>query len=286
VRERSVRGDLTTLLSTFDDLLVPGDAEAVLRRAVELARKRLELDRVGIFLLAPRRRRMLGTWGTDLMRELVDERAIMYDVAETDVEAFRRAEHEDKHYTIFDNCPIVDHHGGKTRVGGVGWVACTPIPSRRGPIGMLFNDTGLSDARVDDDKQAHVALFCSLLGTVLERTPEPRPSLDSDERPAHPMVTAAVAMLTKDPSLGGKEVASQLDISLSRFARLFKVEMGMSLVAYRNKLRLDRFMTLVDRGDSNLLEAALAAGFGSYAQFHRVFRAMRRKTPRDVLHRR
>jgi len=43
---------------------------------------------------------------------------------------------------------------------------------------------------------------------------------------------------------------------------------------------------LLDRGRTNLLEAALAAGFGSYAQFHRVFRALRHVTPRDYLRQR
>ena len=55
------------------------------------------------------------------------------------------------------------------------------------------------------------------------------------------------------------------------------------LVEYRNHLRLERFQVLVDRGGENLLEAALAAGFGSYAQFHRVFRAVRGSTPRDTV---
>ncbi|HXU64750.1 MAG TPA: helix-turn-helix domain-containing protein, partial [Polyangia bacterium] len=55
---------------------------------------------------------------------------------------------------------------------------------------------------------------------------------------------------------------------------------------YRNRLRLDRFWLLVDGGRPSLLEAALAAGFGSYAQFHRVFRAQRHVTPREYLRRR
>jgi transcriptional regulator GlxA family with amidase domain len=92
-------------------------------------------------------------------------------------------------------------------------------------------------------------------------------------------------MLAKDPAMGGKEIAGKLDISLSRLARVFKAEMGMSLVEYRNRLRLDRFGVLLDKGRTNLLEAALAAGFGSYAQFHRVFRALRHMTPREYLHR-
>ncbi len=37
------------------------------------------------------------------------------------------------------------------------------------------------------------------------------------------------------------------------------------------------------RAVTTLLQAALAAGFGSYAQFHRVFREVRRMTPREFL---
>ena len=76
-------------------------------------------------------------------------------------------------------------------------------------------------------------------------------------------------------------MAKTLGISLSRLARLFKTEMGLSLVDYRNQLRLDRFLSLVDSGGSNLLEAAYTAGFGSYSQFHRVFRALRGASPRE-----
>jgi AraC-like DNA-binding protein len=102
----------------------------------------------------------------------------------------------------------------------------------------------------------------------------------------HRAVHATVTMLAKDPSLGGKQIAGELGISVSRLARVFKRDMGMSLVEYRNRLRLDRFWVLVDGGRPSLLEAALAAGFGSYAQFHRVFRAQRQVTPREYLRRR
>ncbi len=102
----------------------------------------------------------------------------------------------------------------------------------------------------------------------------------------HRAVSATVTMLAKDPSLGGKQIAGELGISVSRLARVFKRDMGMSLVEYRNRLRLDRFWLLVDAGRPSLLEAALAAGFGSYAQFHRVFRAQRHLTPREYLRRR
>jgi AraC-like DNA-binding protein len=288
VVDRSVHGKLAALLAAFDEILALEEPDAVLRRAAQLALERIGLMRVGIFLLDRQRNAMLGTWGTDIAGTIVDEHHIMYDASETDREAFRRAEEEGAHFTVFENCPIVEHHKGETRVIGRGWVACTPIRSTRAPIGMMFNDTGISGEAVDEAKQAHAAILCSLLGTILDPV---RGSLGhgpptTEESSSRRLVTSTVAMLAKDPAMGGKQIAAKLDISLSRLARVFKAEMGMSLVEYRNRLRLDRFAVLLDRGRTNLLEAALAAGFGSYAQFHRVFRALRHMTPREYLHNR
>jgi len=285
VVSQTEHGKLAALLSGFDEILALDDSDAILRRAVELARERIGLDRVGLFLLDRARNLMLGTWGTDFQGKAVDEHHIMYEVSDTDREAFRRYEEEGAHFTVFENCPIVEHHKGETVVEGRGWVACTPIHSARARIGILFNDTGLSGAPVDEGKQTHAAVLCSLLGTLLDpaRGSTTLASPLANESPGHRLVTAAVAMLAKDPALVGKEIAARLDISVSRLARVFKAEMGMSLVEYRNRLRLDRFMVLLDHGRTNLLEAALAAGFGSYAQFHRVFRAMRHAAPREYL---
>ena len=285
VVDQSVHGKLAALLAAFDEILALEEPDAILRRAVGLALERIGLMRVGIFLLDRQRNAMLGTWGTDIGGTIVDEHHIMYDVSDTDREAFRRAEEEGAHFTVFDNCPIVEHHKGETRVIGRGWVACTPIRSTRAPIGMLFNDTGISGEPVDEGKQAHAAILCSLLGTILDPV---RGSLGhgppaTEESSSRRLVTSTVAMLAKDPAMGGKQIAGKLDISLSRLARVFKAEMGMSLVEYRNRLRLDRFAVLLDRERTNLLEAALAAGFGSYAQFHRVCRALRHMTPREYL---
>jgi AraC-like DNA-binding protein len=291
VLNRSAHGRLASLLSAFDEILALEEPDAILRRAAELAIERIGLKRAGIFLLDRQRNAMLGTWGTDIAGAIVDEHHIMYDVSDTDREAFRRSEEEGEHFTVFENCPIVEHHEGETRIVGRGWVACTPIRSTRAPIGMLFNDTGVSGEPVDEAKQAHAAILCSLLGTILDPA---RGSLGhastttttTEQSSGRRLVSATVAMLAKNPAMGGKQIAAKLGLSLSRLARVFKAEMGMSLVEYRNRLRLDRFAVLLDRGRTNLLEAALAAGFGSYAQFHRVFRALRHMTPREYQQRR
>jgi methylphosphotriester-DNA--protein-cysteine methyltransferase len=62
--------------------------------------------------------------------------------------------------------------------------------------------------------------------------------------------------------------------------------MGISLVEYRHRRLMERFFDAVERGQINLLAAALDAGFSSYTQFHRVYRKMFGKSPREDLQRR
>jgi AraC-like DNA-binding protein len=275
--------ELGSLIAAFDELSRTDDVDSMLRGAVEIALERIGLQRVGLFLLDAPRNLMLGTWGTDLDRNIVDEHHVMYDFGDNDKECFRRAA-QGVPFTIIENCPIVLQLPAETRVVGRSWVASTPIRSARAAMGMMFNDSGISGEPPDPSKQARAAILCSLLGTVLDLSHGQAAQARGSRSPTgHPLVRQTVRLLTKDPSLGGKDLAAELDISLSRLARVFKIEMGMSLVEYRNRLRLERFQVLLDAGGENLLAAALAAGFGSYAQFHRVFRALRGTTPRAYL---
>ena len=227
---------------------------------------------------------MLGSWGTDLGRAVVDEHHAMFRLGDSGRRVFERAISGEAHWTLVEDCPIIVNAADGTRIVGQGWVVCTPIRSARAPHGMLYNDAGLTDAAVDPEKQARAAVLCSLVALRLEALRRSRkvPSI-ANLSARHPAVAKAVQMLAADPSLGGAQIADELNVSPSRFARAFKMEMGLSLVDYRNQLRLERFLGLIDSGGASLLEAALEAGFGSYAQFHRVFRALRGGTPRQVL---
>ena len=231
---------------------------------------------------------MFGTWGTNLEGEIQDEHHVMFDVNEGVLDVFRRAERGEQYFTALDNCPIVVQRADVTEVVGRGWVACTPIRSADRRFGILFNDTGTSGAPLDEDKQTRAALLCSLLGKVIELArAQPRPPPAVPQATArHPLVQKAVELLAHDPALAGKEIAAKLDTSAGRLLRLFKSELGLSLVEYRNRLRLDRFQVLVEAGEQNLHDVARTAGFGSYAQFHRVFRALHGSPPRAYLNER
>ena len=73
------------------------------------------------------------------------------------------------------------------------------------------------------------------------------------------------------PELSESAFARRFCTSPSEASRQFRRDFGVTFVDYRSRVRVMRFVERVDGGGS-LLRAALAAGFGSYAQCHRVFR--------------
>jgi AraC-like DNA-binding protein len=103
-------------------------------------------------------------------------------------------------------------------------------------------------------------------------------------REVHPAVErAARFMLDGTTSCGLEELAELVGLSPSRLSRLFKQQTGLSVVEFRNRQRMERFLNqheeMAER--PTLLEAALEAGFGSYPQFHRVFRRVAGCSPRE-----
>jgi AraC-like DNA-binding protein len=106
-----------------------------------------------------------------------------------------------------------------------------------------------------------------------------RAFVDSEERVAgadvHPAVETVARRLQLDPEAGNLDaLAAAAGLSAAHLSRLFKAQTGVSITRFRNQRRLERFRTLYGDGrHTTTLAAALQAGFGSYAQFFRVFRA-------------
>jgi transcriptional regulator GlxA family with amidase domain len=92
----------------------------------------------------------------------------------------------------------------------------------------------------------------------------------------HPAVERAARLIHDETEpLGIDELGEKAGLSASRLSRLFKQQTGVSLVEYRNKERLKRFLALYDQGRRiSMMDAALSAGFGSYPQFHRIFKQL------------
>lgn len=100
-------------------------------------------------------------------------------------------------------------------------------------------------------------------------------SHDSSSRTdVHPAVAKAAQILSQgDASIPLVPLARQAGLSPARLSRLFKLQTGVSLTMFRQRECLKRFLGLYRTGARySLIEAAFQAGFGSYPQFHRVFR--------------
>ncbi len=149
-------------------------------------------------------------------------------------------------------------------------------PVRRVPGGRFrWLDRLCSELECDVDARSKNAGLAYVLANAL------RSGTDSPEPPAaHPAVLATVRAIDADPTSELAILAAAVGISADRLTRLFRRELGVTLVTWRTRSRLDAAVGLNDTGRT-WLTAALAAGFGSYSQFHRAFTQHFGSAPRD-----
>ncbi|HTQ06162.1 MAG TPA: AraC family transcriptional regulator [Polyangiaceae bacterium] len=96
----------------------------------------------------------------------------------------------------------------------------------------------------------------------------------------HASTRRAVGLVRAAPVVSASEVARRLRRAPAALSRAFHRDLGLTLVEYRARVRLMRFIALVDDGAA-LGTAALDADFGSYAQCHRTFQRALGCSPRD-----
>jgi AraC-like DNA-binding protein len=276
---------MVSVMAAVDGLVDCSDVDSMLKRAVEVAREKLGLERVGLYLSDPAQPLVFrGSFGTGAHGETTDERGLQFETEEADYAALRRIHGEQAGWLYSENaCHIAPDATGTTVIGN-GWVVLTPLVAAGQLVGIMFNDAALSGTTMDESKQIHAAVYASLLaGAILSRQRgQVFRDADGEARPSS-TIQRIISALDHNPLTSGERLARDLGISPGHLARSFKAEMGLSLVEYRNRLRIERFLRHIDHSGGNLLDAALQAGFGSYAQFHRVFRRFIGATPREYL---
>jgi AraC-like DNA-binding protein/mannose-6-phosphate isomerase-like protein (cupin superfamily) len=105
-------------------------------------------------------------------------------------------------------------------------------------------------------------------------------SLGSRPCTSHVSSRRAVEQLRAAPAISASELARRLCTAPAQVSREFHRDLGVTLVEFRARLRLMRFVRLVDEG-ATLSAAAFGADFGSYAQFHRAFQRALGCSPSD-----
>jgi AraC-like DNA-binding protein len=97
-------------------------------------------------------------------------------------------------------------------------------------------------------------------------------STGQDDQFMHVLTRRTLSLLLREPSLNRAELAKEVRGDKTELSRYFHRDLGLTLVQYRTRLRLLKFIRNVDQGSTNLTSACLVAGFGSYSQCHRQFR--------------
>jgi AraC-like DNA-binding protein len=106
-----------------------------------------------------------------------------------------------------------------------------------------------------------------------------------DATALHPAVRRAIQLLSDGGSeLNLGKLARAGGTSEAYLSRTFRKQIGVPLSRYRNSLRLSRFWDeFREPEQKTVAEAVYAAGFGSYAQFYKVFTQAYGEGPRACL---
>jgi PAS domain S-box-containing protein len=165
-RQSATTQGLRAIVEIADDLIACPDVDSLYRRAVELAREQLGLERAAIFLSDGHRVR--ATFGTDMRGQVTDERSHIIPMDDQWRERFRlRTQHEPRWSLSLE--PLQDWENGQMKPRGQGWVAVTPIQTASKAMGVFCNDSAITKLPFDPVKQEIVAVYCSLLANIIER---------------------------------------------------------------------------------------------------------------------
>lgn len=283
----------SALLDALDDLLSVREPHAAFRVAVELCRERLGLRGPALLLVDETGDYVCGTWRAAPDGSLQDERQLHLKLGLLPREAEAHARDRSGAWSVFSE-EVFPHDDPKAELGQrPAWIALTPIFSRDRLVGFLENRGDSCDGEPEDAAQVRAALLCRALSGLLDDTQRRAQSLPWKSlltrppsvplTPRQSLVAKVVLALHDDASVASRTLAVRLGVSTSHLSSVFHEQMGLSLTRYRNRLRIERFFTECDPSGGNLLQAAFQAGFGSYPQFHRVFRELLDATPRDYL---
>ena len=274
----SLLAEVVAISAASSALPACADADQMLRVATELARDVIGLSRVAFYIRDPSAERLMfrGCWAVgadgvtrsdhDNGYELsVSDGLLLQNLRESGMPALCR-----QRSTWFVSEP------GREPDASDEWILITPLFAAGHLVGMMCNAAPPTQ-RPEPGKQAAAAVLCGMVAIdyVARRGPVRFQPLGLATAPSQ-LVQRIRDAIDENPARRGKDLAVEFGVSPGHLARAFKREMGLSLVDYRNRKRIDRFWdTLRRRGRAySLKQAAFDAGFGSYAQFNRIHKKL------------
>jgi signal transduction histidine kinase len=160
------------VLNCASEMLACETQDELWQKAIELAREQLGVERCAIFVRDAESNEMVGTFGTDLQRHTTDERELRFVPHEPIWQTVLQKMRMPSQWVVNHEARMFEWHleGGTNRMIGSGWVVLTPISARDNvPFAIMSNDCAISHNPLDDERQDLLAVFCSLLGNIVER---------------------------------------------------------------------------------------------------------------------
>ena len=166
-RDHATSQDLKAVVDIADRLITSNDLDSLLRNAVELARSQLRVERCSI--LINRDDHLRGSYGTNTEGTTTDERSKIVKLDDAWIDRFNLWNSKSSQWIIERDIKRSSPDARESGVEGF-WVATTPIKGSNNKVIAVFcNDTVITQSPPDENLQDVIAVFCSLLGSIIER---------------------------------------------------------------------------------------------------------------------
>ena len=171
-REQRKSALLRAAMGATNELVGLDNLDDLWRRAVELARERLGIERCTIFVRNEHTGEVWGTFGTDIHGNMTDERAFMSSEMTHFWKSELKTQWVENPWVLV---PRMEHKqladdGVHDEQVGQGWVVYTVIATHQGiPFAVMCNDTAITNATLVEDQQDALAVYCSIVGHLAER---------------------------------------------------------------------------------------------------------------------
>ena len=165
LREQRRSELLREAMEAVSELVSVDDLDLFWRRSVELARERLKIERCGIFVRKEDTNDVWGTFGTDMQGRTTDEHNLfspeMTEIWVTELST----QHSQRPWRLVKKAAE-----SSSGANGSGWQVYTRIAFYDElPLAIMSNDADLSGAPLDAGQQEVLAVYCSLIGHLVER---------------------------------------------------------------------------------------------------------------------
>lgn len=168
--------NLHAAVAAADELLKCPDLDSLYRRAVELAREKLKVERCGLHIKIGDE--WHGTYGTDVDGRTTIENSISIKGDKYIVAFLKEIEQGLPHWKEFPSRMLTNWNSIQKKNENLweAWNVMTAVrmPPSQNIEGIFFNDTAISGKPIDPAQQEILAVYCSMLGSLIaiKRTEE------------------------------------------------------------------------------------------------------------------